>query len=1573
MKKPKSNTLLVAVTWLLLLNITNQQILPSDAVRIPTTPVYHQDVLEYSLVNLFDAEYDTDWSEFTFEVTQTESGGSGGADISDLHISSPYTLPYYKNASGFGGQDTERGQGFFKLDDRSFLVIASRSKLFYYKTTPAAISTTSSGTTSYAWTLDLALDTGYTCQDVITLNNNQSSEEKGRGEKVVSPNFVVVACSGKEQVSQKHAFVVVDLKNGQIVSPKLEIASDLRITNQIKLLRYTDKTQTPPQQLLFYFDKIYNTPLSGAEAPSTIVGVLGISTDNKLTSMDPVTLVVPNLSRVNALYQNNNNLYLIGVDKVQSLASQNLTILGCDYEKANKKITCTGNYQTDIKVGDGAFQMLKNGNFISFHPEQDVIREYTITDPKVGPDFITLYDQTALNRPLASSLIIRYFEKTYGSILFGYEIGAQSESYGTAILAPRLSGSNRFTLLEKQEGALLHNNLWIISADTNDLLAFRIGTPFFWGRGTLFSPDSSNVVTIKATASQLNINWIARGKIYQLQNDSYNAPVKFNWNKPYSDAYDGSRFNVPFFSDNWWSGNNVKWTIQYDQSSPVAKYFKDSNVKTGFTVNSNLFYPPSEDLKNLKRVVFAKGAAVVQTQDGQLYFYSCEHPEVKVTPCQKKNHVVRNELKNQTLQREIVYDQGVILVWTKSTLPPKDGVKQKSYIVAVQFEGDQILFELDYTPQSLQFNIDGASLGAEINVASVTESNTVELRRLNIRNILKLDLIETLDKTFFGWDEFCPTQIQPDAKQTTFHILSACNTDGEGTGRDIIVGVYLRELILGFITPIVTSEVNIQTFAHDFKGKPLFCPMQDHYIVADRNDTTFVYAVDMTYSFSKYHKYIENLGYSQIDKLECFPGVQAYTVLGGKNYGLFDGSNKQDPFKFVVLLQNMTNSFDHYDSYNVGRDIILRVEYPATEKKVGVPNYYGIYQKPPKIYTDIEQAPRQDISNQTTNSTDEGIVLGYTLTGEPQNGGIGGTSKANLTFRVFNDAIVYKVLKYYVNQQGLINIEDYTEVLGPVKRAYMTGKVGDSDFYDRHVQSGAMESFNNSMVFKKFRGSPFSGVGLSFDNQVSLFSWIQNETVIKTKTSIDVVSMDQVLVQGNNTLVFYSTKYNQDVGLLSCFIFLKGQENYECESSYFGYYADKIRVVRWDFSHYMIFAMNSRQKELSCFGLEFTGNSIAPTKEDFYLIRIISGVIDFDATRSKFGVDLFFVKTIDELVGNARFTRYNNTDRWNINEAVKFFSPNEKTPYYLSSIAAFSDFNGTTNHIAVNTFGTSIFTFDQEVVGIVENQTIKDVKKLDKFINYEGSQLIVSRDWVLQRASSIKEKDDTQVFFWRRNINTSSVYTAVDLSNFTLPTSGDSEIDKKDDNKPKNGLGAPSAGIKSLKAENNGIYVDYPIAFFLNQEGEPQLAAGTSIPKIPLYYFAVGPMKFRVPTETTIFDYDKLTLFIEGTKKINISIQDLLTGNAPSPFPKPTAPTMSPWPFVGLLVILVLLSVGWFVYTRAKSAELETEYFSMQPPSKTVENEDEEDAELEENAKYGRLRMQIANEDEDDEDDERLG
>lgn len=1450
---------------------------------LPSGPVLPEDTIVFEMSRVFNLAL-ANLSKLSFTVSQSTNASLAEGAV-DPHIYD-YHTPYFT-------QDLSNvtAINFAKfVDETAYAFVQNASTFVYHETTA------NRGSLKNSWNVDLGhFGTDILCQDVA-LSNTLKDLYVACGGRTATPGpgknylFVSLVDRSLRSESGKHNFT---------------LDSKFKITNEVRVQPFYVK-KGDVEHLLVYNQGRTHAKKQRENQYFMVLQRHGselVRADTDIPEYELVTL--NNATDFTAVYDiwpfDNEHLLVSG----RRQGSENTTTLTlCKWSVSNGTATCPDAISW-FSLDDGKFDISSRTGLVTivdYRAKQVTINTLNGYNAS-SPDWFNQVNQMNItDMPDLTNNWVRSIDGDQDAMVIKWTSTTNLDSFLTWI-SWELGLEESYKDLS---GTVLGLNAVILNKE--QLSYTRIGYPFAMYKGSEIStnPDNKLIVTAKEGTVKTN----ATGNIYRI--DTQTVPVGFKYTAPYTDAFPDSFFQVPFSSNNIYQGNNVRFRLEYE-SEQYSGAFGPSQIVNDFT--PEIVLDEAEPKHGWQKVAVTSGWFIGQDRGGLISIYSCQWPSMHSKGCTRQR--TQKTKENEILQTEIYSKGEAVMFWSSN------GHDGYANIWTCTIEDGCHNQLIEYVPTSVAFYEDDHRDHFLVAIAQFdseggeNSNGFVHLFYTDNQFHDQWTELATIDGEWLSLSAFCPYKVYPDPGHSRIHILSSCKS----------FLAFGANLIVAFDTTVpMKPKVPITTVPlAGTSGFPDFCPMEDHYIIADMYGAgpRYLWAVDQAQTTSVYNKHFENYGVNSLQKFQCMPFKQLYSIFGqhgNKNvthnyiYALFSGESMLNVGRYIRRI-NADLDYQHWnniDTYALDH-AVLWVGYPNHDGFDKV-NYGAQLNKAPVMWTKVAHI------DPGFNDTDVTFKVIASSNGEEY------TAQGQLTLKDVNTSVFFEVQKYWDAKPGQVNLEDLTQIWGPISGVKMIGSSPGWLFLDRKRNHGGMSLDDNQFVFDQFRGSYQQGVGIVTSNALTTFVLISDHKWVSTKAIKGILTFDtQPIVQlgGPRSLVFYIGQSSSG-NYLSALSFGIGKKGQIQSSSAVRLPADKVRLCptgEGPTNNLIGFALNTEKNE--AYVLDVTQS----TKDiSIKHIQTIQGVWDIDCTVPKTdNVGLFYIGVEDTTINMANFQWQGNTKSWK-NTFNHSAVPNSDTPYWLTSIASSSS-NGV-SHIAVTTMGTVTFVVDIDYES--KNQTL--VNTLQNYQDFIAESTFLNDNWLVQRAVGVNT-GETNILIYKTRSKDNTLHTAINTNRWVPPGPAPSDDDlaqSKSDHDPTLPRGVP-------------------FTFFMQQDQQgnsfPVVAVGTRSTAHPMVYYKIADMQLSVPQDYDADVLSNLKFVFEGQVDTPVKVEDFLNGDVPTPTPKPDRPTLKVWPFIVIICLLVLAAVGWFVYARAKGQpeEGEAEYFSMQPESKVTDAEAKEE------------------------------
>lgn len=1441
----------------------------------PKFPVHKDDIIEFDLSRVFDLS-NADMDTLKFEVSQQ----------ADKETPTPIPNQVYSRRIPFRFDNTFKADyhvNTIKFIDNTTHVIITDDRTIHYR---RSSSDGFSPIPKESWTTEVLKGTQYLCQDAVASKNGKSI-------------YIGCVSPGATEAQPGSLYmVVIDRLTGTVGKITQTDFKDegFFIRNRVMIGTYTLPQGKVDAEFVVVYDQGISIQTVQRKQAKFLV-YQDISSELHFDGF--MDIKTPEGDAFTAIYDIMNYDDILVVTGRTEKTSSNIMVSGCTFDLTAEAATCGTKYDTG--VSNGFVVIMNTGQMSSYDYTTDVVSVYDLNGAFASKGWATLaYKHAVKHTDVSESTWIRRYEGNEHAAIFqwannnGIDTGFTVVSW-TMDVSYYTSGSTAIVLREI-----------MVAADNSGSAYYRLTNPFFIGHGFQFDGRFTNNLIIKASDKETATPVIATSNLFNLGTARVN--VKFDQDSyskgMYTDVFAGSTFKVPFFFEDWLEGNGVDWRVVYDQSKLKSRAFELTEVITEFQPVVN--FSPPRPINNFRKVAFTQGGLVAQDLSGILYFYACTYPDRHTINCYQKFSTPAGA--DSYLNREVHLIGDFVFAYTTNG---KTKIGTTVWVVSLS-EG-VTRHDFDFVTESVTFTSDQhhTLIAVAQNTKGDAKSGTVHVFS-QIHDLLSSwSKIRTINAGTVGLDYFCPWQIRPEGSPDTtkIHILSACPALQQvGETRIVAISVDTQGAVQhdGLVLPEIT-------------GIPSFCPMNDHYVIADTNSKNFIWVVDNFQSWARYNKYLSDFGYKQIETLECFPYAQQYSVIGNSGdtprskgsqsnaapdqiYTLFWGHHKYNNLKFVNYLNKGldTQKWNGLESYQL-EDYVVHVGYPS----FSFVNFAATLNRPPEIKTRVAYV--QEAMDDT--------VVNYNITGYI--GMMQNSLSSQVTLRKPHEEILYNVINRWDGEEGWLDLEHFTEVWGPVTTASMAGYIQNVTFVDRKRRKGGLPAGDNPMYFDQFRGSYHKGIGLQATSELAQFALVQESEIVGYSSAYRVINFDcsfkQIDGPRSEAIILYQASETSG-RYVAAFSFGPDSKKH-APSNIIKINGDKIRIGSiGDNTNYLGFVLDTENHIMRFVSIKYD-NVDQPPQIALIDNVMIHDVWDFDTIPQDGKIQLFMIKSGSSVIYDLPVTFTGG--KWVFTHDTTEIQPDPKRKYWLRQIAANTD--GTTNFIAASTYGTVIFAIDQVAK---TPSTYQVVQTLDKYEDYEGTSLFIDDQFVVQRANRLTPPVDTSVLVWRTRTRDNTIHTAIDLSGY-LPGPRGERV-----------------------SQEVGKTVDYPITLFTNQNGDHIVAIGGQSDQFPLAYWEIHNFGIHIPENSGDLDFSTLDIVFQGTQSSKVTLDQMLSGTTPGPHPDPVPPgkTFQWWPFMIILGVLILAAIAWFLYARSKQEPVEDdEYFSMQQKTKITDaNEVEE-------------------------------
>lgn len=1436
--------------------------------------VLENDDMMFDLSTLFDLS-GADRDTLSFKATQATGQGTG-TEIRDS------IYDYETNLNNLQ-YDANQLTLIKYLDERSFILFYDENTYLYQELSPNSTIRV----THWKKTFTVFTSATVSCQDAVLSPNKDE---------------ILVGCTTKSSTSSKSIWLFrVSRKDGEIIQTlhKDLAEDDISFTNrmQIGLYNLPQVKQKESNFVIIYNQGRANQARTRFFATFLVYHVVAdelvYEAEYTLNFEDPTL----KFDMIYDIFEYNHVLLV----SASMQGKDNIQVVSCQFDLAapHYEIFCSTKFHdTGIPTTRGFVAMVDISGYWAEYQFDTDMKEGTLTLFALEG----LFNSEGWKRELRSMENvpaletehewIRRIEGSIDNIAIQWAVinnspqakngGLKAYDTGSALVSFELGFSKMYN---GYSVAVLGENVFFASLSESDVYIRRFSPPFFWAKGSQINLENTNVITITATDKDNTASVTAN--IHLLTNPR-TAPI-LDFRPPYLDVIPGSTFELPFTGDSWISGNNLKFSVAYNDS-----HFSLTTVQQ--SGRTDVVFRPIPPSNNYNKIMFGDTGAVTHTGDVYTY-YSCQYHKHGGATCDQTFQKKTGRL-DEDIQSDVFSKHGTIGHWSIG----KDG---NTYIYVAVFEEGMAVKTIDHAADSVAFTMD---VDNNIFVAiSNLRSGFVEVWKIDSHFVNQWTFYQNFTASSVGLTELCPGQLRADPQEpTTFHVVSHCQMTGDPHGVMRIVALPLK----GYRSSLEGKSIALGSGTIDETGViPNFCPMKNHHIVythgmnSQGEVVSKIYAISKFSYFDRYFISLEKAGFSYVDVFECFSDIEMYAIHGPddhgvKTFGLFWGDKKYNNAKFanLILPDISTKQWNNLESYYTG-DYIIHVGYETQEQQ----SFAATLIHPPRIMTKVENMPGYY-------ETITPVEWTITASNGFFNSKITGTVYARKT----NMTIGYLNRKQWISSTGWLDIEQYTRINGPVTKVSLASSGEDVRIVDRKVSRGSMVAGESPVVFDEYRGDHDNGVGLAIEKGgYGTFYFIKDHEIGGASTkygadeAYDFESFN--LLGGIGKMVFYHGK-NGPIHMMSAFV-TKGLRSRVDTHFPVPRRATKVRLSgARDNRRFIGFSHDYfGDKTLTVYSITYDSE-----KEQIYidLLHEYPEVEDFDICRQDRVTHLHMIKIKSsqlELI-DWQFVDgfWKETPSGNI-------IPDPTRQYWLKNVAAAAGVNK--NHVVLNTQGTVIFSGDIKIMGptYFENRhklrslnnknlgLIQSWRQYDKFQDYEGWQMYINQDYFVIKSTHMDGATDYRALVWKREDADASIHTAIEL-----------------------GV-SRTGGEKSLR--------DHPVTFFNHPIYGSTVAIGTADPNHPLEYIGVDNVKVFIPEDYENINFRDIDIVIEGSYQQIVTVDAMLTGHLPDPNPpdpNPPKPAFAWWPFVIVIGFLIVAAVVWFIYARSKESD-DNQYKSVEP------------------------------------------
>lgn len=1102
--------------------------------------------------------------------------------------------------------------------------------------------------------------------------------------------------------------------------------------------------------------------------------------------------------------------------------------------------------------------------------------------------------------------------------------------------------------------ANVHNrNVYYFVVGSNHFAVARVSGAWWMAKGTEISDRVDNVINFSVVDPN-NSSITLSSSIYQTTGGK---DVKLVWDPPYLDIHQNSFMTIPFNFNSYKVGNNLDFIVQFsDDNFHGTTIMHSHQVAASFNTTDTNF--------SSIQFVTGHGAATV-TYGGKMFIYDCDvdHGKADCEPINTAAIDIKGKITE--VLPESAFGSNSVQAYTNTYA--EGGVRKEGQtFVYYNFKGTKQIYtqKVEFSANNVAFTSDSdGNLWAALSYLA-NDSDTVHTQVV----IYKVDhtkpsewtLVKTLNSSVLEIDdpkEFCPTQVEFDPVTTgNLHILSNCHLKGYLYTATKIYTFNVEAKPDVAVKASVSFDINTTS---EFQGVAQFCPFNENFVVYS-TQANKVIVIEKKQSLSYSTVSLGDYGLETFESFDCMSNAGLYAV-GGKiqgangpkyNYGIFWGNVGFDESKFVNKLFKDVDptKFQDARSFGVG-PFCLTVGFSTDEKSVHTS--YTVQQtlsEPPIMFTMTNDLAHQSEYEQTG-------FLNITAT----NDWVKFPVSANITTVKQNMTVAAVEKQAWKKESGWIQVEQYTKLTGPITEIVAKNAEGQTkgiQFIDRKKRAGQMKLDNNKVVFSEYRGSVDHGMALSWhhEKEYSTFSLIDDGKITSQFEVPRTLTMDFTsLKQEKTKKLVVATMATSNGEEVHAFTVDDGSKQVTISEKTTGTRADKLRIITI-IGKYIAFGLDSNTNTLTAWEITDTDGKLV-----FEVVDQTSGVTDFDIAHSSTEIFVYYIAPESPA---AYFYSLTPTNHGIDVSGITTLPFDTKKPYWLESISCQNSTVESQAICAVNTIGTVIYVVDivfpkNRADKIRWMRTPRAIKyeTYEKFAGFDGHTMFVDEDFLVHRAFSLKSGSLSLVAnVYARDYKKAQLHTQIQINQ----GQADEKLFRRMRASGKSYLQIE----RKLMAANKEFGTMAMTYFFENDRGI--VGIGSNDATVGLLLFSLHN-SFQVfhPADSNV-DFTKWTIVPNGLAiSQGFNLEQMLDNDIPSSSSASSGSSGSEsgsetgsgsegssgvdpsedtkknaawWVFLGILLILVILSVGWFAYARSKSSDDyeddEGIYRSIDPTSK---------------------------------------
>ena len=1201
-----------------------------------------------------------------------------------------------------------------------------------------------------------------------------------------------------------------------------------------------------------------------------------------------------------------------------------ISVKQCEITRGIEEVECRTK-AVPTKASKGFIGFFNTGQFFVFDREKRTVSIHNLVLPFGKDNWLGEPAYEYQNVPISEdpNQWVRRFEgNSNHGILHWTMIGGVDSA--VVVVSRRLHVEPGW-IEDGASGAILNNVFVKVKGD--HLMLQRLGAPFFYAEADRDLTPGENKFDVEVTDKEGSV----KGQLdITVLSDPW-APVEFTQNLPYMDVFEGSFFQLPFSDFDLISGNGVHYDLKF---SKEAEGIVEPAVLNEYSVN--LIYNPPQP-QNLKFQVFnlVAGHIIAQSYGNQLYYFQCHSDKVRELTC-KKELLVQLRDTTEFLQQQVSAHHGVAFAYTLSKNSSDPSQKNGQKTVAYFFSKSQgyTRFELPELATSAVMLNDG--LGELL--AAFAFPGRVEVYALNPHDHSEWELRHKITIKEVQEEFWCPEILRTDPTEPhMIHVLSSCLAQNDQR----IVQLTFDK----FFSRNNSVAINSKTLSPDF------CPMGDEYIIWSLS-LNKIYAVNEEEDIALYEIPTSNkdgLRLQEIISVECNSDIQQFTVVAKgsedneRNLGVFWGNRHQ---KASLRLQHF---IPDVEADNVRSFASFHGSLHAIFGAEGAMRLLQTNIEGPVLTADVLFAEH----------TEEDMEVTMTVTGENQH--FNNKVEHKVVLRKPNTNLKIEIIGTPDDDRSSFDLEQFVKIEGPVFHTTLSGS-DEVILKERAEQTDAVhteETPEFQFTYDLFKTHDEFSIGIRNDEFLtSTIGFITKQNQLNSVTYGNaILSFDfDVWDWSKFFTVTSTTNHEGSRNFLEAFVWDTTQKKRtKVHDSQFEVQCDKLQLAKISKERYLIFCHELHRERIEMIEARIS------TSIEFTTRGYVEGVWWWDLAVQNDHIYLYYTK-------NEGSQLYGLTVSRNPNLNVNHLKPYkfEEMPYRLGGVAAAAE-SGERNMLAISTQGTRIFDCVSPLSG---DEVSLECLKLDKYRSYEGFELVIDPDYIIQHASTIRT-GDSAVLIWKRQDKDSKgqLYYGIDLGGAAKLRAPQISSYKKR-NVMKN-----ERGRLELEMSNYGR-ISSPVTIARTWDNTSVITVPTGSVKEPAKIYGIGHFEVIIPADKKI-DFTRVFIEFEGQGPTKPLVLDDVVhngGGGGGGGDDPKEGTFQWWPFALIILVLLLLALGWFVYGRTKGSTEErttygvadANYLSLGDGNKTlVKRTEYEEEDLDEERVYPKIEA-------DDNDEEKV-